>query len=335
VGSNLKTADFVPTANETTWSLPFKTQSDYQWSLSLQQALGANTALELNYIGSSSVNLFSTVESNFAQYLPGQSTIANTQARRLYPQFGQINNTLSAFSSNYNAMQVVINRHYAKGFSVLGSYTWSKALGVNVSNGEGSNGPRNPYNYQADYGLLSLDRKHNFIVSALWEVPFGTASAPKWQRYTIGGWQLSGIANMVSGAPLTVRAGRDNSLSGIGGDTADTVGDWHLPDGRSRQEQMTAWFNTASFAQNAPGTFGTTGIGILRGPGSWNTDLALQRQFRFTERQRLEFRASFYNLFNHANLNNPDTTQLNTTTFGKITAVSAPRVIEFGLRFAF
>jgi hypothetical protein len=333
-GADLKTAAFVPTANETTWSLPFKTQSDYQWSLSLQRALGASTALELNYIGSSSVNLFSTVESNFAQYIPGQSTIANTQMRRLYPQFGQINNTLSAFSSNYNAMQVVINRRYGKGFSVLGSYTWSKALGVNVATGEGSNGPRNPYNYRADYGPLSLDRTQNFIVSALWDIPFGGASAPKWQRYTIGGWQLSGIANIVSGAPLTVRAGRDNSLTGIGGDTADFVGDYHLADGRSRQDQMNAWFNTAAFVQNAPGTFGTSGIGILRGPGTWNTDLALQRQIRIRERQRLELRGSFYNLFNHANLNNPDVTQLN-PTFGRITSVSAPRVIELGLRFAF
>ena len=290
--------------------------------------------MELNYIGSSSANLFSSVESNFAQYIPGQSTIANTQARRLYPQFGQINNTLSAFSANYNAMQVVVNRRYAKGFSVLGSYTWSKALGVNVSSGEGSNGPRNPYNYRDDYGPLSLDRTHNFIVSALWDVPLGGASAPKWQQYIIGGWQLSGIANMVSGAPLTVRAGRDNSLRGIGGDTADVAGDWRLDDGRSSQEKMSAWFNTAAFVQNATGTFGATGIGFMRGPGTWNSDLAVQRQFRFTERQRLEFRGSFYNLFNHANLNNPDTTVLN-ANFGRITSVSAPRVIELGLRYAF
>ena len=139
---------------------------------------------------------------------------------------------------------------------------------------------------------------------------------------------------MVSGAPLTVRAGRDNSLRAIGGDTADVVSDWHLADGRTRQEQMTAWFNTAAFVQNAPGTFGNTGIGFMRGPGTWNSDLAIQRQFRVRERQRLELRGSFYNLFNHANLNNPDVTQLN-PTFGRITSVSAPRVIELGLRLAF
>ncbi len=78
-----------------------------------------------------------------------------------------------------------------------------------------------------------------------------------------------------------------------------------------------------------PGTFGATGIGFMRGPGSWNSDLAVQRQFRFTERQRLEFRGSFYNLFNHANLNNPDTTVLN-GTFGRITSVSAPVSSSWG-----
>ena len=104
---------------------------------------------------------------------PAYRRLQTPRRRRLYPQFGLINNTLSAFSANYNALQVVVNQRYSKGFSVLGSYTWSKALGVNVSSGEGSNGPRNPYNYRADYGPLSLDRTHNFIVSTLWDVPFG------------------------------------------------------------------------------------------------------------------------------------------------------------------
>jgi hypothetical protein len=330
----LRQADFVPTANETTWSMPFKTQADYQWSLSIQQALSSSAVFELNYIGSSSSNLFSSVESNFARYVPGLSTIANTQSRRQYPEFGQINNTLSAFSANYNGLQVVLNQRFARGFSVLGSYTWSKALGVNVSAGEGSNGPRNPYNYRADYGPLSLDRTHNMIVSALWEIPLGGSGRPAWERWLLGGWQTSGIANATSGAPLTVRAGRDNSLTGIGGDTADVVGDWELPNGRSKHDQMAAWFNQSAFVQNAPGTFGSSGIGAIRGPGFWNVDFTLQKQFRFTERQRLEVRGSFFNLFNHANLGNPNTTQLN-SIFGQITSTTAPRVAEVGLRYAF
>ena len=108
-----------------------------------------------------------------------------------------------------------------------------------------------------------------------------------------------------------------------------------MPGGRSNQSQLAACFNTAAFAQNATGTFGTTGIGWLRGPGTWNIDIAAVKNFKITESKRVEFRSSFYNLFNHANLGNPDTTVLD-STFGKITSMSnSPRVIEFGLKFGF
>jgi hypothetical protein len=332
----LQKADFVPTANETTFGLPFKTQTDYQWSLSIQQAVGGDAVIELNYVGSSSSHLFTSVEANPAVYIPGQSTIGNTQARRRYPQFGQINNALSNLSANYNSAQIVFNKRYSKGFTILGSYTFSKALGIgSASVGEGSNGPRNPFDYRSDYGPLGLDRRHNFVTSMLWDLPWGGKGTPLWRQMTIGGWQLSGIINAISGAPLTVRSGRDNSLTGIGGDTADLVGDWRLTGDRSKNARMAQWFNTAAFKQNGEGTFGQTGINWLRGPGSWNIDMAAAKNFRISESKRVEFRSSFYNLFNHANLGNPNTTVLN-ATFGKITSMSnTPRVIEFGLKFAF
>jgi hypothetical protein len=333
----LKAADFVPTANETTFGLPFKTQADYQWSLSIQRAVSSNAVVEVNYGGSSSSHMATSAEANPALYIPGQSTIANTQARRLYPQFGLVNNFLSNLSANYNSGQIVFNKRYSKGFTILASYTLSKALGIAGASagGEGSNGPRDPFNYRLDYGPLGLDRRHNFITSALWDLPWGAKGRPRWEQLIVGGWQLSGIFNAITGAPLTVRAGRDNSLTGIGSDTADLVGNWQLPGGRNKQDQMNAWFNPAAFAQNGPGTFGTTGIDWLYGPGTWNIDTALAKNFRITEGKRLEFRASFYNLLNHPNLGNPNTTVLN-ATFGKITGMSnSPRVIEMGLKFAF
>jgi hypothetical protein len=333
----LKAADFVPTANETTYGLPFKTQADYQWSLSLQQAVGGNAVVELNYVGSSSSHMATSVEANPASYIPGQSTIGNTQSRRLFPQFGQVNAFMSNLSANYNSAQAVFNKRYAKGFTVLGSYTFSKALGIAGASagGEGSNGPRNPNNYRLDYGPLGLDRRHNFVTSALYDVPWGGRGRPMWEQFMLGGWQVSGIFNAITGAPLTVRAGRDNSLTGIGSDTADLVGNWQLSGDRSKQDRMLAYFNTAAFAQNAPGTFGTTGINWLYGPGTWNIDSAAAKNFRISESKRIEFRASFYNLLNHPNLGNPNTTVLN-STFGKITSMSnSPRVIELGLKFAF
>lgn len=333
----LQAADFVPTANETTYGLPFKTQSDYQWSLSIQRAVGPNAVIELNYVGSSSSHMSTSAEANPAIYIPGQSTIGNTQARRKYPQFGLVNNFLSNLSANYNSAQIVFNKRYSNGFTILGSYTFSKALGIAGASagGEGSNGPRDPYNYRLDYGPLGLDRRNNIVTSALWDLPFGSKARPVWEQWALGGWQVSGIFNLISGAPLTVRSGIDNSLTGIGGDTADLVGDWHISGNRSKQDQMNAWFNTAAFVQNAVGTFGTTGIDWLYGPGSWNIDSAAAKNFRITETKRLEFRASFYNLFNHPNLGNPNTTKSN-ATFGKITSMSnSPRVIELGLKFAF
>jgi hypothetical protein len=166
-------------------------------------------------------------------------------------------------------------------------------------------------------------------------VPWGEIGAPRWQQLTIGGWQMSGIVSAISGAPLTVRSGIDNSLTGIGGDTADLTGDWRLSGDRSKNDRMAAWFNTAAFKTNAIGTFGQTGIDWLRGPGSWNIDMAALKNFRLTESKRVEFRTSLYNMFNHANLGNPNTTVLN-STFGRITSMSNnPRVIEFGLKFAF
>src|SRR5579883_175104 len=333
----LKQADFVPTANETTFGLPFKTQSDYQWSLSIQQAVGSNAVVELNYVGSSSSHMSTSAEANPARYIPGQSTIGNTQSRRLYPQIGLINNFLSNLSANYNSAQIVFNKRYSQGFTILGSYTFSKALGIAGASagGEGSNGPRDPFNYRLDYGPLGLDRRHNFITSALWDMPWGKQGSPGWQRLLVGGWQLSGIVNAVTGAPLTVRSGRDNSLTGIGADTADMVADWRLPGGRSKQDRMAQWFNTAAFVQNAVGTFGQTGIDWLYGPGSWNIDMAAVKNFYIMESKRVEFRSSFYNLLNHPNLGNPNTTVLN-STFGRITSMSnSPRVIEFGLKFAF
>jgi len=332
----LKQASFVPTANENSFALPFKTQQDYQWSFSIQQAVGNNAVVELNYVGSSSSHMFTTAEGNPAVYIPGQSTVANTQARRRDPQIGLINNTLDVLSANYNSAQIVFNKRYSKGFTILGSYTFSKALGIgSASVGAGSNGPRDPNNFRLDYGPLSLNRTHNFVTSALFDVPWGKKGSPAWEQWTIGGWQLSGIVNAISGAPLTVGSGLDNSLTGIGSDTADLVGNWSLASGRSKQDRMAEWFNTGAFKTNAIGTFGTTGINWLYGPGSWNTDMAAAKNFKLTESKRLEFRSSFYNLFNHPNLGNPNTTVTN-AAFGKITTMSnSPRVIELSLKFAF
>jgi hypothetical protein len=333
----LKTLPFIPTANETAFGLPFKTQTDYQWSFSIQQAITNDSVLEINYVGSSSSHLFTSVEGNPAIYIPGQSTTANTQARRMYNAIGSLNVGESALSANYNSLQVSFRKQYAHGISILSSYTWSKALGVLGSTGEGSNGPRDPGNYNLDYGPQSFDIPHNFVTSFLWNIPGGQSFQSPVLRGLLSGWQLTGIFSVHSGTPLTLRSGLDNSRTGIGGDTPDVVGDWRISGDRDKAAQIQQWFNPRSFQQNAIGRFGTLGLGVLRNPGFWNWDLAGSREFALSENMKLQLRGSFYNAFNHANLNAPTSANATVTSsaFGRITGTSDPRVVELSLRLAF
>lgn len=332
--AGLRDVAFTPTAGHTSFALPFKTQSDNQWSFSIQQALRQDTVLEVAYVGSSASHLYTSSELNPAVYIPGQSTVANTQQRRLYPQFGPINDTRASLSSNYNSLQVSLTKRYSKGFSVLGSYAWSKGLGVNGSFGEGSNGQRNPFNSLLDYGRQPGDVRQNFVTSFIWESPLSGHSNGIVRRL-FGAWQLNGINTLRTGLPFTCRSGLDNSLVGIGGDTCDQVGEWKIEGDRSRGEMINGYFNTEAFTQNAIGTFGHSGINALEGPGFWNFDLGITRLFPVAEGKHFEFRALAYNVLNRPNFGLPNSTR-SSPVFGRITATSHDgRVVEFGLKFIF
>jgi len=156
---------------------------------------------------------------------------------------------------------------------------------------------------------------------------------------------LNGIATVRTGFPFTIRSGRDNSLTGINQDTADQIGDWQLPDDRTRGEKIARYFNTSAFTFNALGTFGNVGINSLEGPGFWNIDTGVTRSFAIGESKRIEFRSLFYNIFNNVNLGSPAGAQsaqgtldlaLTSPTLGRITATANDaRIIEFGLKFVF
>lgn len=330
----LKTVPFVAGANHTIYDLPWKTEVEHQWSASIQRSITKNSILELNYIGSSSSHLYTSAEGNPATYLPGLSTLSNTQQRRLYPQFGAISVNKDAISANYNSLQLSYNVRLSHGVTALASYAYSKALGVVAAEGEGASGPRDPNNYNLDYGPSSYDIRHVFVTSFIWQLPIARRARSLLLRTVADGWQLTGIAKLRTGTPFTVRSGLDNSFRGINNDTADLAGNWQLPDGRSKGQEILAWFNAGAFVQNAAGTYGTVGINSLRGPGFWNIDTAVSKDFHIAEQKQLQFRASFFNVLNHANLNNPQSSRTS-PTFGQITSASDPRVIELGLRFAF
>ena len=337
--AGLRNFAFVPTAGHTSMALPFKTQSENQWNFSIQQAVGSNAVLDIAYIGSTGSHEFTSDELNPARYIPGVdasgrplSTTSNTQQRRVYPQFGSINQSSDSVSTNYNALQISFNRRYARGFTLLTSYTWGKSLGIVAPYGEGSNGPRNPFDHSIDYGPIDQDVKHNFVLSLVWNIP-GITSGSKVLNGIVNGWQINGITTVRSGFPYRLSSGVDNSLTGINGDTPDRIADWRLPGNRSRGEEISAYFDRAAFTRNAIGTFGNVGVNAMRGPGFWNEDMGVSRAVRIDEARRVEFRASFFNLFNNVNFSNPGAT-LGSPTFGQLTGTAGlPRIIELGLKF--
>jgi hypothetical protein len=299
--------------------------------------------VEAAYVGSKTTKQFFSHNINPAVYVPGTdaagnpfSTIANTQQRRIFPNIGRIEQESTAANINYNSLQLKLDKRFGKGFSVLGSYVFSKALGWTTFPGEGGGGTRAPFDARLDYGPLSQDLTHRFVTSFIWELPRLAQSAPL--HTLVGGWGLQGIVTWQSGLPFTVRCGCDNSRTGTGADTPDQVATAFLPDDRSRGEKLARWFNTDAFVPNAIGTFGTMGINNLRGPGFANVDLALSKRFPIPRRERhnLLFRAEFFNLFNHPNFGLPNSTLAARATFGRITSSGGlPRVLEFAMRYAF
>ncbi len=330
--NGLKTVPFVIAGSETTLPTKWKTQTSYEWSMSLQQALWKSSVLEINYVGSSSSHMFTSAQANAGIYGPG-ATEANLQERRPYPDIGPIELDADLLSANYNALQLVYNQQFQKGFMVKSAYTWSKNLGVYSPEGAGGQGPRNPYDWHADYSPVSGSEPQVWVTSLIWQPLSGHVFNPWLLKEAVGGWQVGGIASLNTGTPLSLTSGIDNSLTGIGEDTPDVVGNWNLGK-QSRANEIAHWFNPAAFVQNAVGTFGQLRPDSLTNPGYVNFDINLQKNFIFRERYNLQIRSSFYNAFNHANLLGPGST-LTSSNFGAITTATNPRVIEFGGRISF
>jgi len=323
---------FITPANTTSFNADFRTPYSQQWNLNIQRQIPFDVVITAAYVGSKSDRLFGSHNLNPALFGPG-ATVANTQARRGYQQFGVIEEESTNGYSQYHSFQLTINKRFSRGFTLMAAYTFSKDIGLTSSQGEGSLGTRDPWNWNLDKGVLSTNRPNIVSISSVWQIPSGYRS--NFMKQAFGGWELTGIFSASSGAPLTVRAGVDQSLTGQGLDTADLVGSWRFTQDRARARQVQQWFNTSAFALPALGTYGTSGINIVSGPAMSNLDLALFRNIRIRERFNIQFRAEFFNALNHPVLGNPNTT-FTSATFGQITSTqTAPRVGELGLKLLF
>ena len=242
-------------------------------------------------------------------------------------------------NSNYNALQISVERSYSHGLLFQASYTFSKA----IDQGASFENELNPLNFNATRGLSLLDAKHRFVFSPVWELP-----VPKYDGFkgkALDGWGASAIITYQSGFPIRVQDGNDAEL-----ETSFFFEDANTPTMTAPLKRLNPkaagnfWFDPTNFCDQttAPGAcptplggFGNTPHALCCGPAISNTDLVISKKTPISERWNTEFRAEFYNAWNHTQFNNPDG-NFTDSTFGQVLKTrEGPRVMQFGLKVLF
>ena len=296
------------------------------YSLSVQRELPWGLFGEIAYVGNQGRHLLRQPDINQATFDALRANAALPEAQRAsinflrpFKGYSSIRMRLSDSNANYNALQLYAAKRKGD-LTMTVSYTWSKSLADTSGNGDN---PEDPFNRTFNYGPTSFDRRHIFVTTYTYRMPFFRKSNAFLQN-TLGGWELSGITRWQTGQYLT-----PTGNSSIGGRRADATGQDVKGPGTINE-----WFNTAAFVNPPNDRRGTAGVGVIEGPGRHLWDLSLRKQFSLTERFKLQFQADFFNAWNIVNLNNPEL-NANNVAFGAINEAASSRNIQLGLKLTF
>jgi hypothetical protein len=310
-----------------------KTPHVDEGEFSVERQLSNNMSVEVSYLHTEGHQLQRWV--NLAnQPVPGTS---GTEERSPFPEFGLFQGAANVGYSHYNSLGVKFTRRYSAGLTVLGAYTLSKSTdngsGIRVLGTDPLN-PQNSYCLSCEDGLSVFDQRHRFVTSVVYDLPFGTgrrllASGPLSE--VVGGWKMTSVVTIGTGFPLTVSAGEDSANVG---NCCRPNRDFNVSTAID-DPTIDKWFNVAAYSRATNGTFGTAGRSEVIGPGIKNWDFSLSKEFHFARQPYLEFRAEAFNLLNHPNWGDPNTT-LNNAAFGKISSTRTDmRQLQFGLKLVF
>ena len=330
------------------------------WNLNIQRSFGNDFLFEIGYVGTKGTKLPRFIEGNPAVFVPGQSSENNVDQRRLHSGctltdppsscvYGSTGLIAGISGSSYHALETSLRKRFSHGVAFLASYTFSKSIDdVSSFNMTGSAArpvagendlAQNPFDLAAERGRSLFDAHHRLVLSYQWALPFWTRPRA-WYQHILGNWQANGIVTLMSGTPFTVFDSTDVSLqggapeiTGFSSNRPNLVGDPN-----SGPHTADQWFNTAAFQQLDPvvnaGQFGTAGRNIVQGPGYANWDFSVLKSIPLTESKEFQFRAEFFNLFNHPNFRLPDS-DISSPNFGIIQAAQDPRLIQLALKFLF
>lgn len=240
-------------------------------------------------------------------------------------------------NSDYNSLQATLEKKVGNG-RFLAAYTYGKSMDNDSAySTEGVN----PYDYDLTRALSAFDMTHNFVVSYVYALPLEklTKSSNRFATKMLGGWSVNGITRFTSGLPVGIHESGDNGLVGSEAATFNGVDqpDWNgqtITFSNPRKSANDQWFSTTQFSPQQLGVVGTASRRFFHGPGLNNWDLGVLKTTHITERMTLEFRAEFFNIFNHAQFNNP-TGDFASPTFGEVTSARAPRIGQLALKLNF
>jgi Carboxypeptidase regulatory-like domain len=330
-----------------------KTPTVETYTLKIEQEILPNASLSVGYVGSHGDHELLSIDANTpvptvcptscpAGYPAGiyynpSSTLAN-------PALTNSTTWFSYGTSSYNGLEVDFIDRLKHGLQFRGVYTYSKALddGDNMNTSVAANSPAftaNPHDIQADWGRSSFDIRHAAVINATYDLPVArSAGANPWVRGVLGNWQISGIETLQSGLPFTPQLGYNPSNDG---DSRNPVRPSLNPafGGQIIEGGPNQYFNPNAFEPPLSATYGNAGRNSLIGPGIAETDFSLAKDILFRERYKLQFKAEFFNLFNHTNFNTPNTVVFTSATAGpsptagQITSTATTsRQIQFGLK---
>jgi hypothetical protein len=321
----------VPPNNDVTYMM--------QWNLSYQRQIGTNWVVKANYMGNASRHIWGSTDVNYSVYGPGATT-SNTNSRRLTylvnptaggQYYAEIQQTDDGGNAEYHGLFLSAQRQFANHYTVMTNYTWSHCVSSWDFAGElAGTLYQNPLNRaQGERGNCGFDHRHTFITTL---VAQSAGLGDHAVRALTRDWQVSPIISFITGNPIQLSDGKDISLSGQSQDRPNVIAadQVHSP----AASDPPYWFSAQAFAVQPAGTFGNLGRNSLYGPGQISWDMAVSRRFSLTERWRLDFRADFFNIMNHANPKNPGT-NISNSTFGQITSYNDPRVIQMALKMYF
>ncbi|HET7214771.1 MAG TPA: hypothetical protein VFL79_14355, partial [Terriglobia bacterium] len=351
-------AQLQPIASSPGFDLNNRLPYEQHYDFSIQRQIGSSSLLTVAYIGTNGHHLIagysanpgsaavclatsgcgrngedSTYDLGGGNFQYGTRPFSVTSGRYAIGQglnaildFGPNNYTATIANSVYNSLQVTMEKRVGS-VQFLGAYTWSKSLDDSSAFAQNIN----PFNAKLSRGLSEFDLTHNFVFSYTWALPGPSAGLGK---AVAGGWIFSGITRLTTGFPIGMGSGGDYSLCGCSGVDKPNWTGQSIQKFDPRTSADHQYFSPATFFGETLGVAGNAGRAFFHGPGIINFDMAVHKDFKFTERVGLEYRAEFFNAFNHAQFNNPSGS-FTSSTFGQVTSARDPRIMQMALKLNF